>query len=299
MLSVQALRRHIDVGTPLLSQRFWLAAIVAFSLTIATACGDPPPPTPVPDAPASPAAPTFVEQTLSTMIQSLLVDSIPREYDNHKDWGKTKPIVNGLKLERGPDGLQLMEHKKVVNNGLWKEYHVTLLDPQQELQVRLAGLRAGQPGHTLLQLVLVDKVRGQARLEDWKDGVKLFTLTSDADCKLEADLGFDVAWSWKPGSVLGDLVVEPKVTTLDLKLLEFQLNKVSKIEGWTARQLGDAIEGTVSHELHQQQPRLVAKINAAIDKKKDKLHFSPDQALTSGLGKLETLLRPTDAPAKQ
>ena len=191
-----------------------------------------------------------------------------------------------------------MEHKKVVNNGLWKEYHVTLLDPQQELQVRLAGLRAGQPGHTLLQLVLVAKVRGQARLEDWKDGLKLFTLTSDADCRLEADLQFDVAWYWKPGSVLGDLVVEPKVTTLDIKLLEFQLNKVSKIEGWTARQLGDAIEGTVSHELHQQQPKLIAKINAAIDKKKDKLHFSPDQALTTGLGKLETLLRPTDAQSR-
>jgi hypothetical protein len=253
----------------------------------------------VPDAPG-PAAPTFVEQTLSSMIQSLVVDSIPRDYDNHKDWGKTKPVVNGLKLARGPDGnLQLQEHKKVVNNGLWKEYHVTLLDPQQELQVRLAGLRAGQPGHTLLELVLVAKVRGQARLEDWKDGVKLFTLTSDADCKLEADLGFDVAWSWKPGAVLGDLVVEPKVTTIDIKLLEFQLNKVSKIEGWTARQLGDAIEGTVSHELHQQQPKLVAKINAAIDKKKDKLQFSPDQALSNGIGKLEMLLHPTDAPVKQ
>jgi len=112
-------------------------------------------------------------------------------------------------------------------------------------------------------------------------------------------LQFDVAWYWKPGSVLGDLVVDPKVTTLDIKLLEFQLNKLSKLEGWTARQLGDAVEGTISHELHEQQPKLIAKINAGIDKKKDRLHFSPEQALAGGLGKLQTLLRPADpTPAK-
>jgi hypothetical protein len=240
---------------------------------------------------------TAAEASLSNLIQTLVVDSIPRDFDNKKDWGKTKRVVNGLSLKNDGDGLKLREHKKEVNDGVWKEYHGTLVDPQQQFHVRLANLHAGAPGHTALQLVLTAQLHGDARVEQWKDGIRLLDATSDADCKLEVTLGCDVAWHWGPGGLLGELIVEPKVTSVDITLLEFRLNHVGKLGGWAAKELGEGLKGTVSHELHQQQPKLVEKINATIEKKKDRLHFSPDQALASGANKIQSLLHLGDSSA--
>ena len=85
---------------------------------------------------------TAAEASLSNLIQSLVVESIPRNFDNKKDWGKTKQIVNGLSLKNDGDGLKLREHKKEVNDGTWREFHGTLVDPQQQFHIRLANLHA-------------------------------------------------------------------------------------------------------------------------------------------------------------
>jgi hypothetical protein len=233
---------------------------------------------------------TAAETALSNLIQSLVVESIPRDFDNKKDWGKTKQIFNGLSLKDDGDGLKLRAHKKEVNDGTWREFHGTLVDPQQQFHIRLTNLHAGAPGHTAVQLILTAQLHGTARVEQWKDGLRLLDSTADADCKLEVTLGCDIAWHWNAGGLLGELVVEPKVTSLDIKLLEFRLNRVGKLSGWAAKELGEGLKGTVSHELHQQQPKLLAKINASIEKKKDHLHFSPDQALASGANKIQLLL---------
>ena len=169
------------------------------------------------------------------MIQQIVADSLPRQFVDDRGWGKTAKVVNGLKIEHDGDGIKIRKHTHEVNDGLWKQYKAELVDPQKELLIRVQNVRAMKPNLTSLQLFLAAKLHGQARLEQWKDGVKLLTLTTDADCKIEALIDMDVHVSVQPGALLGEVLVEPKVTGANLDLIDFQLQKISKLQGWAAR----------------------------------------------------------------
>lgn len=238
----------------------------------------------------SPARGSNLEKSLSGTIQQIVADSMPRQFVDDRGWGKTTKVVNGLKIEHDGDGIKIRKHTHEVNDGLWKQYKAELVDPQKELQIRVQNVRSTGPNQTSLELFLAAKLHGEARLEQWKDGVKLLTLTTDADCKIEALVDMDVRVSIQPGAVLGDTSVDPKVTGAKLNLVDFQLQKISKLQGWGARELGDELKPVIEKQLHHEEPKLVEKLNTAIQKNKSRLHFSPDAALSGGISKLESLL---------
>jgi len=257
-----------------------------------------PPPTPQPAivVPTQTVPMPTTEESVSSMIQSLVADSLPREYIDDKKWGKTAKVVNGLSIKSDGDGIKIRKHTHEVNDGLWKEYRAELVDPKKQLDIRVQNIHAGDAGTTSLQLFLATPLHGEAKLEQWKDGAKLFNITTEADCKIEARIDMDVRVAIKPATLIGDVSVEPRVTRADLKLVDFQLQKVSKLQGWAARELGDGLKPMIAAELHRQEPKLVEKMNAAIQKNQNRLHFSPDAALTGGFSKLESLLHFDEAP---
>jgi hypothetical protein len=263
---------------------------------------DPPPqplisqPTIVSPTTATPPAPN-IEESLSAIVQQLVIESLPRQFTDDKKWGKTAKVINGLKIESDGGGLKIRKHTHQVNDGLWEEYRAELIDPKKELQIRVENVHPSGPNQTSLRLFLAARLRGEAKLEQWKDGVKLLNVSTEAVCKIEARLDMDVRWNWRPGTLFGDMTVEPKVTAADLRLVEFDLEKVSKLQGWAARELGDGLKPTIAKQLHREEPKLVEKLNAAIQKKQGHLHFSPDAAVSNGFSKLESLLHLDDSPA--
>src|SRR5206468_8994775 len=63
----------------------------------------------------------------------------------------------------------------------------------------------------------------------------------------------DLAWHWETGKLLSDFVVEPKVTLADIELTDFDLKKVSKIEGWAAHELGEGFKHTLAKKLRSEE----------------------------------------------
>lgn len=237
------------------------------------------------------AAPSArLEESLSSIMQQLVVDSVPRQFSDDRQWGKTAKVMNGLKIEHDGESIKIRKHTHEVNDGLWKEYRAELIDPKNGLKIHVQNVHTSGPNQTSLELFLAGRMHGQARLEQWKDGVKLLTITTDADCRIEARLDMDVRLTWKAEAVLGDVTVEPKVTHADLKLVDFQLQKISKLQGWAARELGDGLKPAIAKQLHREEPKLVEKLNAAIAKKQSQLHFSADAAVSTSLSKIESLL---------
>ena len=248
-----------------------------------------PPPPPVPDK--GPA----VDESLSNLAQRILIESLPKQFAGEKNWGQTTKVVNGLRLKDDGHGLKLRKHTKEANDGLWKQYQAQVIDPEHQLQVRVENLRQTGAGQSRFQVFLSARLRGDARLEQWKDGVKLFDVQARADSKIEARLDCAMAWSWQAGGVLGQFSVEPKVTGARIELVEFDLQKVGQIEGWTARKLGDSLKGTIAKRLHAEEPKLVERLNQAIRKRQDRLRFSPGDVFAGGLSKLQSLFAAKDA----
>ncbi len=238
--------------------------------------------------PISPAP--ALEETLSGLAQRIVADSLPHEFEGQKDWGRTTKVVDGLRLRDQGDGLKLRKHTTEVKNGIWKKYQAEVIDPQHQLKLRIANLHETSPGRAAMQIFFSARLHGDARVEQWKDGVKLLNATCEAESSVEARIDCEMAWHWTPGKYLGQFTVEPKVTGVDLKLTQFELKKAGKLEGWAARELGENLTGVISKKLRDEQPKLVEKLNKAIAKKQDRLHFSPDGALDNGWSKLESLL---------
>lgn len=236
-------------------------------------------------------------ESLSSLAQRTVLDSIPRHFEDKKNWGMTTKIVDGLRLKNDGDGLKIRKHTKEVKDGLWKQYDADLIDPEHQLQVRVDNMHKTDSGHTAFQIFVSARLRGEARLEQWKDGIKLFNIDAQAESKIETRLDCEMAVDWKVGGVLGQFQVEPKVTAAHIDLADFELKKLSKIEGWPAREIGENFKAAIARKLHAEEPKLVEKANKAIAKRQEKLKFLPDDIVVGGLSKLQSLFggeKPTE-----
>jgi hypothetical protein len=206
--------------------------------------------------------------SLAWTFARLIEDAIPAHYDKQKDWGKTKNITVGVRNE----GFKLKRLKKPVKHGVWKHYQVWQVNPDENLRARIENLRTLDGGRVGFTLVLSAKLDLWARAKIYQYGVHLIAL------EVEGQTGFDLAIDCEVGARLkgGDddtrVAVEPKVNGASLTLHSFRLNRVSDAKGPLVRELGDEIKKLVEREL--QGPKLAAKLNRAIDKKRDRLEFS-------------------------
>lgn len=262
-----------------------LAAISILWIARSVAIAQSPPASPGPDAGLP------INESLSALAKRIILENLPRQFEEKKDWGKTTKIVNGLRLKDDGDGLKIRKHTKEVKDGLWKQYRGALIDPEQQLQIRVENIRQIDSSHSAFQVFIAAKLHGEARLEQWKDGIKLFNVVAEAESKVESRIDCEIAWDWKPGGLLGQISVEPKVTGVRIDLVEFELKKLSKIEGWAARELGENFKGTIARKLHSEEPKLADKLNRAIAKRQDRLHFSPDAIVAGGFSKLGSLFK--------
>ncbi len=101
------------------------------------------------------------EQSLSDLARRILLDNLPKEIAGDNDWGQQRQVTSGLKFDRDNGRLRIQKRTKEVNDGLWTNYRVTLVDPTQNLHVRLAGLRRVGAGRLAFQLFLSARVEGK------------------------------------------------------------------------------------------------------------------------------------------
>jgi len=232
------------------------------------------------------AVPAAAQESLARLMRAEILESLKGQYQGSDDWGQTTEAFHGIKVEGKGLKLKFRARKKEVRHGLWKKYEAEFVDPQQHLQVRVANLRPNGPGQLAGQIFLDARVRGTTRVERWRQGVKLLNFKAEADSRVEIRLDFTVAVKFVPTRFLADVVVEPKVTGVGLRLIEFDLKRVSKIDGWLAHELGDNLRGTIQRELTRREAKITEKVNLAIAKKQDRLRFSPDEMLSSRFGKI-------------
>ena len=69
------------------------------------------------------------------------------------------------------------------------------------------------------------------------------------------------------------MALAPKVIDAQLELEEFELTRISKAKGPLVHELGRGLRLVILEEL--ESPKLVAKLNRAIEKKRHRLRFTP------------------------
>ena len=140
-----------------------------------------------------------------------------------------------------------------------------------------------------MQIYLTAILHGETRYERWRQGIKMLNFVAEADATAQVRLDCEVGLKFVPGKFLRDLVLEPKVTGAGLELLYLDVQRISKIGGDAAHEIGDSLKPTIAKELHHREAKVVEDLNRSIEKRRDRLRFSADELLTSKWSKISTV----------
>lgn len=225
---------------------------------------------------AAPVIPALAPELIAQIAAPLIADAIPREYERSKDWGRKRTITTGLRSSGNFFKFDIHRRKKEVNDGVWKKYRVTLVEPEKNLVVRIENLRKLESGRYAFTLFVTAKLHGWARAVVYEHGVHVVSLEGEGDTSvrlwLDAEIGIE---SVSGQSLVPGVAIRPTVTAARLKLEEFELTRISDVSGPIVRELGDGLRHVIEEKLSG--PELVEKINRSIEKRRDRLEFSPDK----------------------
>jgi hypothetical protein len=217
-------------------------------------------------------------EVVSQIAAQLIAEAIPREYERSKDWGKTKRVATGVRSYGNFFDFDIHKKTSEVNDGVWKKYRLTLVNPDKNLDVRVENLRSLESGKYALTLLVSATVHGWARAKVYERGVHVIALEAEGDSSVRLSIDAEISVETvSTGSLLPGVAINPVVTAARLKLHDFRLNRISDVRGPIAHELGVFLREAVEDEL--KGPKLVAKLNHSIEKRRDRLRLTPDMLL--------------------
>jgi hypothetical protein len=234
-----------------------------------------PPPTPI--APVQTSSFADWEQIL----RALAVSMIPQDYENTKDWGKTKKTFDGVKADTNKGYLRLSKHESVVRHGLWKRYRVTLIDPDKTLKLALTDLGEANDRRRI-RISSEFRAAVQGRVELWTLGVKGL----NGEVRGTGAMRIDVLCNYRIASVVQDgfpaLRLVPEIERINLTLVEYTADKIGVFKGELAEAAGDGSRAVLREIVDAQEKTLLRKARKAVAEQQDRLTLSPAQWWFSG-----------------
>ena len=215
-----------------------------------------------------------VNASLANAFARLIEQSIPRTYEKRKDWGKTKNITVGVRNK----GIKLYRRKKPVKHGTWKHYKLSLIEPEKKLAVRIENLHAAKDGRIGFTLEIQSQFDLWARAKVYQYGVQLIALEIVGDAAIDLQLECEVGMKFQTQDGSVGMALDPLVVDARLDITALHLDRISNAKGPLVREFGEELPRWIEHELSG--PHLVAKLNKAIDKKRDRLELSVSDLLT-------------------
>ena len=98
---------------------------------------------PINSAPAKTSTPTAADagEDIDKVLTRLVLENIPHDFRETKDWGGQDERWDGLKVRREGLKIETQRRKKMVNHGTWKKYSAQLRNPNEEFTVQVKNMR--------------------------------------------------------------------------------------------------------------------------------------------------------------
>lgn len=271
------------------------AAAMAGSLVSHSVCAAPPidaaaakRPAPIfaPPAPASKPLTTAAQPldgpplqdvpTWSQLARAILLTAIPDKYQDKKQWDKTREVFDGICVEQRGLNIRVAEKRRKVNHGSWYMVTVRFPNPEKNVKLIIDQVQSDGPGRFTFAIhVAMKNILLHGQFEQWMLGVKglNFDIESDVEVHMHAVVQLDINTDRKPGSLLPDLVLDPKLRSVRLDLVDVNTRRIGRIGGDVAEELGDSSRTLFESLIHSQEGRVLKKANEAIQKKRDSLRI--------------------------
>jgi hypothetical protein len=225
-------------------------------------------------------------RALSQFATQIARQHLPHEYKDDRHWGMTRQRWDGLHLQWDRFQLKTKQRHKEVNHGLWRRFDVELIHPNREFEVQLSRIRQQPSGALAFDLRVRTPLRVTGRIARWNHGVQVLSISAEATAKVQLSVSARLRLSLDLSHTPPDVILEPIVDRAEIHLLEFEVDRVSKVGGEVAEQLGRASRQFLDSRIEQEEKRLVEKINRSIDKHEEDLTLSMHDFLASQWGRV-------------
>jgi hypothetical protein len=217
-------------------------------------------------------------EMIAPLLTPLIAEAVPREFEGQKDWGKTTLITTGLHSDGNFLKFDIHREKSEVNDGVWKKYRVTLVEPEKNLEIRIDNLQRQEDGKYKLTLFVAAKVHAWAKVVVYKKGLRVLSLEPEGDTAirltLDADVGVETV---KSSTFIPGVELQPVITDANIKFDDFRLTRIGDIHGDVAKEIGELLRKVLQKEMSG--PKLVDRLNHSLQKHPERLRLSPDQLL--------------------
>lgn len=206
--------------------------------------------------------------------------------DSH--WGETKPVWAGVKLRR--DGLKLSTKRRWrdLRHGRWIRYEVRLprMPPTSDRQVAadtpisihesspVVGERDELVGWSV-DGKLQTPAKFDVRVERWNLGVQWYSVNITGDMTLRLRCRGELAVQPDYTEIPPAVALKATIADAKLDVPYFEVQRISKIGGDVAEELGELAEDTILKLwLRRENQKLADRLNRGIEKNQDDLRFS-------------------------
>lgn len=218
-------------------------------------------------APALSAAEREDPVTPAAVLAEAIRTALPRQVERSDDWGRTKRVTTGVRVSGKFYWPQFRRREKQLRHGVWKRYRVRFVEPDERLSVKVENLRALDENTYACTLIVDGALEGWAQTRVFNRGVHVVTLTAEGESRVR--LAIECETTLKLSLSSGTLTAAPRVTSSKLDLEDFRLKRLGELHGDPASELGKGLRKLAEEWLDG--PRLTAKLNRAIEKKRDRL----------------------------
>jgi len=234
--------------------------------------------------------PAALPPEVQKFINETALASIPRTHEDDRHWNKQKEIKLLPRVRFDNGRLTSKRPRKQVNHGTWHRYRLELIDPERNLRTKILNIGSSKPGRTTFQVEITARLRGHGRAAYWQRGVQLASLSAAVETGVLLRFDCVLTTRFEGKKIPPDIVFEPRVTDGDIKLRDFRIRQISKLRGSLAEKFSGRIRELVQDRLEKRKPKIIAKINASIAKRQDKLRISPSKEIGEELSKWKVAL---------
>lgn len=220
-------------------------------------------------------------EELDRLITHMVLDNIPHDFEEDKDWGDQEERWDGVKIRREGLKIKTKRRKKLVNHGTWKKYSATLRNPEEEFTIAVKNMRETEEEKLAFDVHFSAHLNIEGRQSKWVKGVQLYSFSAQGHTKVRMVVGVELGVTMDINNFPPDLVFVPVAKQANLVVDEFRIDRVSKAGGEFAQQVTKGVRKSLDDKLAEKQKELVEKINKEFAKNQSKLRLSVADALKS------------------
>ena len=214
-------------------------------------------------------------------ITDVVREQLPDVYEKRNNWGHTVRSFDGVSIRIEDGKIKTHRKYKQKNDGEWQHYRVRLKNPQEKFDVRVANIRKLPDGRVGLDIEVLASLEVFARQSLWEHGVQLYSLSAEADACVRLWASAAIATQLDLTKLPPDVALDPEIVAARFEIPDFRMRRLGEFHGPLVRSLSHATREALEEKLADDNAKLVAKLNRAIDKQQKKLRLSVADVMKS------------------